>query len=161
MEILNISKENALVAYKKGSPQDKILLENLFGTTTFVKSGNIIERIKCIEDVFTELNESYQEFIEKHKHLSPYKYAQELAEKITAAYNEGWWPTYQKGEKRWFPVFSIGGSGSVFSNSDYGYYGAFTAVGSALVFETEAKSNAAGKLFATTVYKDYQMHLKK
>ena len=71
MEILNISKENALIAYKQGNDTEKKFLETLFGKTHFVKLGNVIERINSLEDVFTELNESYQEFKEKYKHLSP------------------------------------------------------------------------------------------
>lgn len=161
MEILNITKENAVKAYKEGNDQEKTFLEKLFGKNNFVKQGNIIERITYIEDVFTELKESYEEFKEKHKHLNPYKYAQELSEKITAAYNEGWYPTYKKGEKRWFPVFDITGSGLVFSYSGNGYVSDSSSVGAGLVFETQAKSDAAGKLFGNDVYKNYLMHIKK
>lgn len=163
MEILNIEKlqQNAIAAYKAGTDREKTFLEKLFGKNTFGKQGNVIGRIKSIEDVFIELNENFELFQEKNKHLTPYKYAQELAEKIAAAYNEGWWPKFTKGEKRWFPVFDITGSGFVFSYSydDFDYV--FASVGAGLVFENEAKSTAAGKLFASTVYKNYLMNIKK
>lgn len=154
MSELKITLENAKKAYSNGNDNVKKLFEELWGKDKFVaKSDDICERIKIEEDVFAELGESYDEFRRRHADLTSRKYAGELLEKITQAYNQGWWPKFIKGEKRWFPYFNTG-SGFLFSYSFCNSGDDCTSVGAALVFENEKKANAAGRTFQH-VYKEY------
>lgn len=51
-QTLNVSKENAVKAHKEATRKGKALLENLFGSKTFVL--NIMERINSYADVYEE-----------------------------------------------------------------------------------------------------------
>jgi len=62
---------------------------------------------------------------------------------IAEVLNEG------KTDNWWFPWFKNTGSGFVCDVSGNSYYGDFTAVGAALRFENQAKSDFAAKTFPT------------
>lgn len=112
---INIQKENVLNAYKNGNQDQKALLENLFGKDIF-QPKDIKERVKTFEDACGELGEN-------HPFVRAYNgYAKNISEEnkndgdiiaylklriICAALNEGWKPTFDKDEWRYYPWFYI------------------------------------------------------
>jgi hypothetical protein len=73
--------------------------------------------------------------------------------------NQGWMPdTLDKTQKKWFPVFKISSVGLDFSGSSYGYDLAGASVGFPFCFESEEKSNHAGKQF---IQLWEELHLRK
>lgn len=112
---INIQKENVLNAYKSGNLEQKTFLENLFGKDMF-QPKDIKERIKTFEDACEALGEN-------HPFVRAYNgYAKNISEEnkndvdvlaflklriITAALNEGWEPTFDKDERRYYPWFYI------------------------------------------------------
>lgn len=112
---INIQKENVLNAYKNGNQDQKALLENLFGKDMF-QPQDIKERVKTFEDAYRELGEN-------HPFVRAYNgYAKNISEEnkndgdiiaylklriICAALNEGWKPTFDKDEWRYYPWFYI------------------------------------------------------
>ncbi|WP_026730184.1 hypothetical protein [Flavobacterium denitrificans] len=61
METLTADKGAVLKAYNKAKSGKKLLLENIFGAKTF--QPNIMERIKCFEDVCKEMGVSPKKYI--------------------------------------------------------------------------------------------------
>lgn len=181
METLNIDKEKAINAYQEGSDEQKQVLEQLFGVETF-KPKTIIDRIKTLDDALEELGpnhilvKEYKVINNNMTTLSMKHYSQLCV--ITAALNEGWYPKFVEGEKRYFPCFflyndkeirnmseeekssliyrtlynsnEIGGLSLAFTNCDT------TSVrfGSWLAFKTSELAEYAGKQFAD-LYADY------
>ena len=112
---INIQKENVLNAYKNGNQDQKALLENLFSKDIF-QPKDIKERVKTFEDACRELGEN-------HPFVRAYNgYAKNISEEnkndgdiiaylklriICAALNEGWKPTFDKDEWRYYPWFYI------------------------------------------------------
>lgn len=73
---------------------------------------------------------------------------------IAAALNEGWEPTFDKDEERWYPWFKIKQGGLVCA---YAYCtGSLSGVnyGVRLVFKSKELAEYAGKQF-TDIYKDF------
>lgn len=112
---INIQKENILNAYKNGNQDQKALLENLFGKDMF-QPKDIKERVKTFEDACRELGEN-------HPFVRAYNgYAKNISEEnkndgdiiaylklriIAAALNESWEPTFDKDERRYYPLFYL------------------------------------------------------
>lgn len=181
METLNIDKEKVINAYKQGSEKEKKVLELLFGVDTF-RQKSIFERVKTLSDALKELGpnhilvKEYKVINNNMTTLSMKHYSQLCV--ITAALNEGWYPKFVEGEKRYFPCFflyndkeirnmseeekssliyrtlynsnEIGGLSLAFTNCDT------TSVrfGSWLAFKTRQLAEYAGKQFAD-LYADY------
>lgn len=112
---INIQKENVLYAYKNANQDQKALLVNLFGKDMF-QPQDIKERVKTFEDACRELGEN-------HPFVRAYNgYAKNISEEnkndgdiiaylklriIAAALNEGWEPTFDKDERRYYPWFYL------------------------------------------------------
>lgn len=74
---------------------------------------------------------------------------------IVSVLNEGWIPSFDKNEKRWFPYFQVSKTGGVsYTNATYDVSRASTYYGSHLAFKSKELAEYAGKQFIE-IYKDY------
>lgn len=109
---INIQKENIINAYENGNQDQKALLENLFGKDTF-QSKDIKERVKTFEDACGELGnehpfvKSYEKYVNTASGEEADVIAYLKLRIIAAALNEGWEPTFDKDEWRYYPWFYI------------------------------------------------------
>ena len=109
---VTIQKENLLKAYNQASEEQKALLENLFGKETFQL---ITERVKTFNDAFKILGDEHP-LVVQYKFIIGASKGGDLTFNliaylklciICAALNEGWQPTLNKDEYRFYPWFSI------------------------------------------------------
>lgn len=129
-----------------------------------VKYGDIRDQVKSWDDVISKL-----EFCNKGNILKiDLKHAFDMGlDRDTMAYiklkmialvlNEGWTPSFDKNEKRWFPYFQVSKTGGIsfvyaFSAASY----ALTHYGSRLAFKSKELADYAGTQFIG-IYKDYLM----
>lgn len=143
MEILEIEKQNAIIAHRKADEKGKTLLENLFGKELF--SQKLIDRIKNMDDVYYELG------IIKEKFENGFMFPEDLdAAKIRLiikVFNEGWEPDWtNSSEYKYFTWFDLS-SGSGFSDSLYGLWNSHSFVGSRLCFKTKELALEVPKIF--------------
>lgn len=109
---INIQKENVLNAYKSGNPEQKTLLENLFGKDMF-QPKDIKERIKTFEDACGELSnehpfvKSYEKYVNTASGEEADVIAYLKLRIIAAALNEGWEPIFNSDERRYYPWFYL------------------------------------------------------
>ena len=107
---VTIQKEAVLEAYTRASEEQKIVLENLFGKDIFFPQ-DITERIKTFYDAVQLLGYDNQTVIDYHKlnHIDSAKDIIAFAKLrvITEALNEGWKPTFDIEERRYYPLFFI------------------------------------------------------
>lgn len=112
---ITIKKENILNAYREASEEQKALLENMFGKE-ILKPKNVMERVKTFEDACSELGET-------NVLVQAYRTAEfnisgnlnDILEVIAylklriicAALNEGWKPTFDEDEYRFYVWFYI------------------------------------------------------
>lgn len=107
---INIQKENVLNAYKNGNQDQKALLENLFGKDMF-QPQDIKERVKTFDDAVAILGNDNQAVIDYYaiadKTCTEVILAFAKLRVIAAALNEGWEPTFDKDERRYYPWFYL------------------------------------------------------
>ena len=111
---LKISAENALAAYNNTDANGRELLEHLFGKELFAPK-DIKERVKTFEDAVAILGDEHplvaqfraieSSFKEADNNLHLFAYARLVI--IAEALNEGWRPTYDDDEYRYYPWFYI------------------------------------------------------
>lgn len=177
---ISIQKENVLNAYKNGNQDQKALLENLFGKDIF-QPKDIKERVKTFEDACGELGnehpfvKSYEKYVNTASGEEADVIAYLKLRIIVAALNEGWEPTFDKGERRYYPLFYLyaqkeyeeldedekkscraplrssnnasAGGGLVFTNAGYAGSLSFTYNGVRLAFKTKELAEYCGKQF--------------
>lgn len=108
---LKISAENALAAYNNTDANGRELLEHLFGKDMF-HPKDIRDRIKTFDDAFHELGDKH-ELVKDYKNLIVCNcfpkdiIAYAKLRIIAEAMNEGWKPTFDDGECRYYPWFYI------------------------------------------------------
>ena len=108
-EKITIQKENLLSAYNQASEEQKALLENLFGKETF---HLITERVKTFEDACKILGDEHP-LVEQYRliaggfDITDNLMAYLELSIICAALNEGWEPTLNEGECRFYPWFDL------------------------------------------------------
>jgi hypothetical protein len=153
MDTLKINKSDALKAHQEATSKGKILLENLFGKKTFLKS--IKERIKNFDDVLEENGITRDEFEKSCKGLEPDEIAYRMAKLVCKAFNEGWVPDWTNGQfDKYFPWFKMDSSSGVgFAYNGYDYWYSASYVGSRLCFKSRDLAEYAGKLFEQEIYK--------
>lgn len=183
MDILNIDKEKVINTYKKGSEEQKKVLEQMFGVETF-RQKTIFERVKTLSDALKELGPNHI-LVKEYKALCKADVTEDTIVYsrlcvITAAMNEGWTPRFVKGEKQCFPYFYLYTNEEIrrmseeeksrvvyrsYSSAD-AYGGVSFAyarddsayviafIGSRLAFKTEELAEYAGKQF-TKLYAEY------
>ena len=109
---VTIQKENLLKAYNQASEEQKALLENIFGKDMFQM---ITERIKTFDDAYKILGDEHPLAVQYRLIIKASK-GGDLTEDLIAylklgiictALNEGWDPTLNKDEYRFYPWFSI------------------------------------------------------
>ena len=107
---ITIDKASVLEAYKHASEKQKKVLEDLFGKDIFFPQ-DITDRIKTFQDAVSLLGCDNQTVIDYHKlnHVNSAKDIIAFAKLrvITEALNEGWKPTLDKIEYRYYPRFFI------------------------------------------------------
>ena len=107
---ITIQEKAVLGVFRNASSEQKNALICLFGKEIFLKN-DVTERIKTFEDACNELgydNElvsEYESLINDEKVYPDEFIASIKLRIITEALNEGWEPTYDKNERRWYPLF--------------------------------------------------------
>lgn len=179
---INIQKENILNAYKNGNPEQKNFLENLFGKEMF-QPQDIKERVKTFEDAVAILGDEHplvaqfraieNSFEEAGNNLHLFAYARLVI--IAEALNEGWKPTFDSDECRYYPWFYIytkeeyeelvkneeilyrvplrsyssanAYGGLVFTNANFAGSSSYAGHGVRLAFKTKELAEYCGKQF--------------
>ena len=107
---ITIQKENVLNAYNQASEEQKVLLENIFGKNMF-HPKDIKECVKTFEDAVTILGNDNQAVIDYYaiadKTCTEDILAFAKLRVIAEALNEGWKPTFDKDECRYYVWFYI------------------------------------------------------
>ena len=109
-KITLIKKENVMNAYDKATSAQKELLENLFGKEMF-QPKDITERVKTFEDAVAILG-NFNEAVVNYHIVSKVTSTKDIIafaklRVIVEALNEGWNPTFSKGEYRYYLCFRI------------------------------------------------------
>ena len=158
METLEISKQNAIVAFNKADNSGKSLLVNLFGKETF--SQKITDRVKTFEEALAldgDQDEETLEFINstvKHPDLVSTQAYMKLVV-IARVLNEGWTPDWENGSQNKYVPWFKNKSGFGLACCDYGRWSAGTGVGSRLCFKTSDLAEYAGKQFKELYEESY------
>ena len=144
METLQISKANALSAYRKADKKVKELLEELFGKQ--VLSTEVTERIKSFEDACLELGIDSTDANFSNGTVDEIAYKK--LKVIAAALNEGTVLSFaDSNQRKWYPWFEYSGSGFRFYGTTYVLSRTHSNGGSRLCFHTEKLAAYAGKQF--------------
>lgn len=155
METLQIEKTQVQTVYAKATPQEKSLLESLFGKD--VISVNIMDRVKSFEDacVVLSIHEDQSSF---DLNLDKDTIAYEQLKIIAKALNEGWKPDWtDTNEYKYYPWFYMDKtkySPSGFSLISVYCHFTFSYVGSRLCFKSEELAKYAAAQFID-LYKEY------
>ena len=108
---ITINKDNILNAYQQATEEQKELLENMFGKDMF-HPKDIKGRVKTFLDACHELGDKH-ELVRAYNNLivsncmSNDIIAYAKLSIIAEALNEGWKPTFDKDECRYYPLFYI------------------------------------------------------
>lgn len=179
---ITIQKENILNAYNQASGEQKSLLENLFGKDMF-QPQDIKERVKTFEDACNELGDKHPLVSQYYRAFAAFNcevmtkelFAYLKLRIICAALNEGWKPTFDKEEHRYYPWFyiytkeeyeelvednkkvcrvvgrssysSVANGGLVYANADFASSDSYSYFGSRLSFKTRDLAEYCGKQF--------------
>ena len=147
--LIKIKKENVLNAYDKATSAQKELLENLFGREMF-QPKDITERVKTFEDAVAILG-NFNEAVVNYHIVSKVTSTKDIIafaklRVIVEALNEGWRPTFSKGEHRYYLLFSIYSKEKFDTLSEY-YKNRCSVVG-----RSSGNSNAVSKFVYASVY---------
>ena len=175
---ITIQKENILNAYNQASGEQKSLLENLFGKDMF-QPQDIKERVKTFEDACNEIGDKHPLVSQYYRAFAAFNcevmtkelFAYLKLRIICAALNEGWKPTFDKEEYRyyaWFYIYTkaeyeelnddekkeccvVGRSntygGLTYAHANYASSNSFSLLGSRLAFKTRDLAEYCGKQF--------------
>lgn len=143
METVELKKENLRAAYNNGTEVEKKLLENLYGKQHF---GNIMDRVKSVEDACRELGIDYDDLHEECP--DEYKEAEKDIETMAEALSEG----APMSERVYYPYFNRSGGG--FSLDVYVYAPDYSNVGARLRVDSPDKARHMGKCLLSQ-YKIY------
>ena len=132
------------------------------GVLTLV-DDDVTKRIKTVKDACDELGEKHPLVTQYRLSVAAAYIGDPMTEDfiaflklriIAAALNEGWEPTFEKDEERWYPWFTVKQGGLVFAYA----YGAGSISGAGggvrLVFKSKELAEYAGKQFID-IYKDF------
>jgi hypothetical protein len=131
MDILQITKENALLAYEQGTTNQKEMLVRLFGNIFY---KNIFERVTSFEDACSVLGVCVSDILSRNdtKDEIAYKKLKRIAE----ALNEGWKPDWEDGNQYKYTLRGYDFDGVGFSDVDYRSWLNLTTVSSRLCFKS-------------------------
>jgi hypothetical protein len=155
METLQVEKTQVQTVYSKATPQEKSLLESLFGKDAIFV--NIMDGIKSFEDACSILG-IFPNELNRNSDLSADTRAYEKLKVIVKALNEGWFPDWTNvDEYKYWPWFYMDKnkySPSGFGLLGVGYHTTGSVVGSRLCFKSEQLAKYAATQF-NDLYKEY------
>jgi hypothetical protein len=153
MDTIQISKKDALQAFRSADKKGKELLKSLFGDI----EENIKDKVRSFEDACAVLGittndafpDAHIDYLKKDI-ASINAYCQLIV--ITRALNEGWEPDWSNDDEyKYYPWFSMDGG---FSLRSVFYDCASSSVGSRLCFRSEELAKYAATQFLS-IYKDF------
>lgn len=113
---MEITQKQIDAAYAVASPEQKKVLDALFGKEEVKDNRPVTERIKTFDDAVKELGPEHK-FVKAYIAVRENMGAEDFMDDdilaylklriIVAALNEGWEPKFVKGEYRWAPWFSL------------------------------------------------------
>lgn len=124
---------------------------------------DITERIKTVKDACAELGEKHPLVAQYRLSVAAAYIGDPMTEDfiaflklriIATALNEGWEPTFEKDEERWYPWFAVKQGGLVYAGASHAGSSLYTHYGVRLVFKSKELAEYAGKQF-TDIYKDF------
>jgi hypothetical protein len=152
---LKIKKETAKKIYAQSPAALQEILIETFGEECFRKTK--FTDLKTFDDLCHACGTTEDEFEQKWKSIpvDSQTVSFQRMKILSDALNQGWKPDhFNTDQYKWFPYFKVSSSGFGFSYSFYYYVSTHTSVGSCLCFETEEKSNHAGRQF-TQLFQDF------
>lgn len=152
MKTIEITKQNAVKAFKEADAKGKALLSTLFGEDTFTKAVN--GKIETFEEALEHQGIDKDAFEDSCKGLEKDEIAYKKIKIIAKALNNGWTPNWDNdNEYKCYPWFNMQ-SGVGFSLSYYVFWRTGTHVGSRLCYKSSDLAIYAGKQFES-IYKDF------
>lgn len=152
MKTIEITKDNAVKAFKEADAKGKALLSTLFGEDTFTKAVN--GKIETFEEALEHQGIDKDAFEESCNGLEKDEIAYKKVKIIAKALNNGWTPDWDNSnEYKYYPYFDMC-SGVGFSYSFYDCWDSHSFVGSRLCFKSSDLATYAGKQFES-IYKDF------
>ena len=173
-EKITIQKDDVMNAYKQASVEQRVFLENIFGKEVFIPE-DIRERVKTFDDAVVILGNDNQAVIDyfaiSDANCSDDILAYAKLRVITEALNEGWNPTFDEDEYRFYVWFYIctkaeydrlnkdkkeecrivgrssAGGGFAYAPPYCSSSGSHTGFGSRLAFKTRELAEYCGKQF--------------
>ena len=124
---------------------------------------DIRDRIKTLQDACNELGEEHPLVTQYRLSVAAAYIGDPMTEDfiaflklriIAAALNEGWEPTFDKDEKRWYPWFAVKQGGLVFAHANRVGSLSYSNFGVRLAFKSKELAEYAGKQFID-IYKDF------
>lgn len=113
---MEITQKQIDAAYAVASPEQKKVLDALFGKEEVKDNRPVTERIKTLQDAIRELGDNHpcvlsyravNDNMAEEDYMGEDILAYLKLRIIVAALNEGWEPKFVKGEYRWAPWFSL------------------------------------------------------
>lgn len=145
---MKLTKEMAVRLYPKSEDWFKEVLEKEFNRETFL--GADFSNLKSFDDCCRACGTTKEEFEAKWSDIPVdfHTIAFERIKIINKAINQEWVPDhFNTDQYKWAPWFKVSSSGFDFAGSLYAYVSTYSRVGFRLCFESEEKSNHAGRHF--------------
>lgn len=124
---------------------------------------DITERIKTVKDACNELGEEHPLVTQYRLSVAAAYIGDPMTEDfiaflklriIATALNEGWEPTFEEDEKRWYPWFAVKQGELVCAGANDAWSYSYADLGVRLVFKSKELAEYAGKQFID-IYKDF------
>ena len=132
------------------------------GVLTLV-DDDVTKRIKTVKDACDELGEKHPLVTQYRLSVAAAYIGDPMTEDfiaflklriIATALNEGWEPTFEKDEERWYPWFTVKQGSLVYAGAGHAGSYSYSHYGVRLVFKSKELAEYAGKQF-TDIYKDF------
>lgn len=110
---MDITQKRIDAAYAVATPEQKKVLDALFGKEEVKDNRPVTERVKTFEDAVRELGENhpfvniYDTVVNEYPDAGKDVVAYLQLRIIVAALNEGWEPKFERGEYRWAPWYRL------------------------------------------------------
>lgn len=123
---------------------------------------DVRDRVKTFEDACTELGDTHP-FVQQYYYTAASYKGDPISEDlitylrlriIATALNEGWEPTFDKDEERWYPWFTVKQGGLVFAYAYCAGLSSNASHGVRLALKSKELAEYAGKQFID-IYKDF------
>lgn len=156
-ETIDISKNDAIKAFRDGTESDKSLLRRLFSTHKDIFNQKITDRVKSFEDACEIKGVLTSEILPFHCPKNSFQEALNAMSKmavIIEVLNEGWTPNWNdSNQRKWYPLFDMR-AGFRFVGSACDWTDASSHLGSRFCLKSEELANYAGKQFGS-IYKQF------